>query len=198
MCQTGSQMKASSQKRGESEGEEPLSLAVLPKALQGSASLVKLSPSLSLLIWSINRPGLSGRRDTLEFRKFAGRQRRGSRAIQLLPVSSLAREGAVPHGSASKSINASSSLEAAWLSWASVTHCYTTQLNYLGWVGSICHTVNEDLAKLSKHIGCLGCWVSLEYTHRGLWLKLTGTRWMWQGQKHYTHRRQTRHCTSTK
>jgi len=38
-----------------------------------------------------------------------------------------------------------------------VTHCCTALLNYLGWVGSIYHTVDEDLATLSKHIGSMGC-----------------------------------------
>lgn len=121
----GSQMKASSPKRGgvwRWGAPQPGCAAKAPPRLYVSS---ELSPGLSLLMWSTNRPGLSGRRDTLEFPKFAGRQR-STQVLHLRCTSSLAREGAVPCGSASKSINASSSLEAAWLSWASVTHCYTT------------------------------------------------------------------------
>lgn len=198
MPNCGRQMKASSQKRGEvwSQGApQPGCAAKAPLRLCVSG---ELSPGLSLLMWSTNRSWWSSRRDALEFPKFAGRQRRSNQVLRSMSMSSMAREEAVPRGSASKSINASSSLEAAWLSWASVTHCYITQLNYLEWVGSICHFVNEDLAMLMKHIGCLGCWVNLYYTRRDLWLKFTRTRWTWQGQKHYVHRRQTGLCTSAK
>lgn len=177
-------MNASNQKRGESGGEESLSLAVMLKPICISG---KLSPGLSILTWSTNRVP-----------KFAGRQMRGSQVLCSLCASSLAREGAAPRGSASKSINARGSLEAAWLSWASVTHCCATRLNYLGWVDSICHTVDEDLVMVSKHIAYLGYWVNPYCTHRVLWLKLTGTRQMWQGQKHYMCWRQTRHCTCAK
>lgn len=172
-----------------SECEQFLCLVLLPKPLWGSVSLGSCLQAFPCWHEALIVQDWVGRGALWSSPSSQGEKRQQSVLLSVCVLSSH-RRGRYPSDSTLKSINASSNLEAAWLSWASVTQCCSAQLNYLGWVGRICHTVSEDFAMLSKHISCLGCWVNLYSTHRHLWLKLTGRRQIRQGKKHYTHRRQ--------